>query len=109
MELVNLTPHVLNIHTGTDLIVLEPSGRVARVRMDDEEIGEVDGIPVMKAVFGEVRGLPDPEPGVAYVVSRMVLSALQGQGRDDVFAPGRLLCDENGRISGCMGLSACAS
>jgi len=54
--------------------------------------------------YGTIEGLPAPEPGVIYVVSLLVLQALPS-GRRDVFVPGLLRRDSDGRITGCEGLS----
>ena len=66
---------------------------VARVATVQTDAGALifDGhtFPVVHNTYGEVEGLPDPEPGTIYLVSALVLSALEAQGiyRDDVFAP----------------------
>jgi hypothetical protein len=130
---VNLTPHDLNIHTHTGVFVIPASGTVARVATVNEEApsiaitrtachGECGGcsqmvldgeaciceqlgvpwsIPTVTTSFGEVTGMPDPQPGVFLIVSGMVASAA---ARSDVFSPGDLVRDENGRPVGCRGL-----
>jgi hypothetical protein len=88
-KIVNLTPHEVNVAGVT----FPPSGTVARVATVQTEAGTLvlgeTTIPVVHNTYGEVEGLPDPEPGVVYLVSALVLSALEAQGiyRDDVFAP----------------------
>ena len=84
MKFINLTPHKIVIKTENKTLEVEPSGN-ARVATIEEVVGNVDGIPVVKRTFGEVEGLPEPEDGIAYIVSAMVLGAVKG--RDDVFAP----------------------
>lgn len=109
MNYINLTPHVLNIHHATGgVITVAPSGEVARVATLSEaqpSLG-IDGvsIPVVKTTFGEVTGLPDPREGIVYIVSRLVLEAVK-DARPDVFAPGELVRDADGRPIGCKGLS----
>lgn len=106
--LVNLTPHVLNIHLedGTVLEVA-PSGIVARVATiphpAEPVVAQGISIPCVQTSFGEVVGLPDPDPETTFVVSGMVLEALRG-GRPDVVAPGDLVRDPQGRPCGCRGL-----
>jgi len=88
MKFVNLTPHTIKIvalATDGKEIVVEPSGTIARVETIEKVIAEVDGIPIVKRTFGEVKGIPAPEEGVGYIVSAMVLSAVKG--RIDVYAP----------------------
>lgn len=102
MTIINLTPHILNIHTANGIVEVAPSGNVARVDVTYEASGEVAGIPVSKAVYGNVEGLPEPVEGTIYVVSGMVQARCSD--RHDVYAPGNLVRDENGRPIGCQGL-----
>jgi hypothetical protein len=88
-RIVNLTPHEVNING----LAVPPSGTVARVATVQTEAGTLvfseTTIPVVHNTYGAVEGLPDPEPGTVYLVSALVLSALEAQGiyRGDVFAP----------------------
>jgi hypothetical protein len=89
MQLVNLTPHALTLRAadGTDAVV-PPSGTVARVAAAATDTGKtVAGLPVQTTTLGEVTDLPEPTTGTTYLVSAMVLGALAGSGRSDVFAP----------------------
>ena len=81
MKLINLTPHAISLNDGT---TFPPSGRVARVAADLQQVGEIDGIPVYRQVFGDVEGLPAEIPGTMYIVSGMVLAAVD---RSDCVAP----------------------
>ena len=76
----NFTPHPICLNSGA---VFAPEGlaRVSASFSDFDENG------VCQQVFGEVTGLPAPEEGVLLIVSAMVLSAAQSQGREDVVAP----------------------
>lgn len=104
MKFVNLTPHEINIYSGKKLIETVPaSGTVARREQWEGILGTIDGITITKQVFGEVYGLPDKEEDVAYIVSRIVADALTF--RDDLFIPGPMVRDDNGRVIGCQGLS----
>jgi hypothetical protein len=61
---------------------------VARVATATTTTGQVvGGLPVQTTLFGQVTDLPAPKDGVAYLVSALVLGALAGHGRRDVFAP----------------------
>lgn len=105
MKLVNLTPHAITVISDDDeKFEITPSGTVARVATHKTQVAEIDGIPVYRQTFGEVEGLPAPEQGVCYVVSALVLSALNG-ARPDVLAPdtGAAVRDEAGRILGVRG------
>jgi len=106
-KIVNLTPHALRISTAGGVLVLEPSGAVARCAEQRENalplrVGGVE-IVVSAVSFGAAEGLPAPEEGVVYVVSALVLAAVPD--RADVFAPGPAVRDVEGRVIGCMGLT----
>jgi hypothetical protein len=86
---MNCTPHSIVIRNadGADTTIA-PCGTVPRVIGETRDGTPVAGIPVKIDGVGTVEGLPNPEPGVVYIVSGMVLSALAGSDRVDVFAPG---------------------
>lgn len=88
MKVINLTPHdiVVLAEDGSEIRRYPASGQVARATSKTEIIGELDGIAVAKQQFGEVEGLPAPEPGVVYLVSMVVGQAVAGT-RDDVYGP----------------------
>lgn len=121
----NLTPHTITIYSedGTTILAtIPPSGEVARVATTTKSICLVDGIPVYQTKFGEVIGLPAPhgekfprrtrDRGQTWmdfiaeplIVSRLVLEAVKGE-RTDVYAPGELVRDADGKPIGCKGLS----
>ncbi len=86
---------------------IQPSGQVARVSATAQQVGTItiDGFdfPVVKTVFGEVTGLPEPQEDTVYIVSTLVLSAVQG--RNDLVAPntGAAIRDADGKIVGVPG------
>ena len=102
MNIVNLTPHPITA-AGREI---PPSGQVARVSVSHEEVGALDGLPIYRAIFGPVEGLPSPEPGTAFIVSALVANA--APGRTDLYSPatGHPACerDGQGRIVGVPGL-----
>ena len=101
MKLFNLTPHKIVVyasaHATKPTIVIEPTGVVARVSAMmtevDHRVADVLRIPVSRAEFGNVVGLPEPTEGIVYVVSGMVLDAMHRADptRTDLLAPGELL------------------
>lgn len=103
MAIVSLLPHVTSIVIGDSVTFIDPSGTVARCSQTEETVGEVDGIPLTRQTFGAVTGLPAPEEGTWFLVSRMVASALPD--RHDLVIPGPLVRDEKGVVVGCRGLS----
>lgn len=109
MDLINLTPHVISVRdeNGAELLRLAPSGAVARVAEVRVPNGTIDAdgvaVPVSLVRWGEVIGLPDYQPDVAYVVSAMVAAACGV--RSDVFSPGPLVRGADGQPVGCLGLT----
>jgi len=105
MQIVNLTPHILNLIRMDGTVREVASSGLARVSTSRVQIGEVDGIPLFETVFGEVSGLPDAEEGVLFVVSGLVAAHPSVRDRADVYSPGELVRDEQGKPIGCRGLS----
>lgn len=104
MKFVNLTPHVINIfdgNGGTTHVV--PSGTVARCKETRTVVRHIGSIPVEKAVYGDVVGLPEPQEGTVLIVSMRTAAGVKD--RDDVVFPGEAIRDPNGVIVGCRGLS----
>ena len=79
IKFINATPHAIQLNNGK---VFEPSGILPRV---SQEISEFDGNLIATQSFGKVEGLPEPEHGVVYIVSTMVMSACKD--RVDLVAP----------------------
>jgi len=103
MKLINLTAHPIHIADADGRVIrtLEPSGHVARVAVEQREVGVIDGVPVVESVFGEVEGLPEPQDGVVYIVSTPTMLAARKMGRTDVVSPDTgptAVRDEEGRI-----------
>jgi len=104
---VNLTPHEITVRKpdSTDLRI-PPAGTIARVKTFEEDAAPVDSIPTVYRQFGRIDGLPpyDPRGDVIYIVSALVLSALDGprnEVRPDVVAPdtgSSAIRDDAGRI-----------
>ena len=110
MNIVNLTPHALNLMPeGPDgpTVTILPSGLVARCAVDRVQVDTVtvDGIsvPVNQTRFGEVSDLPDPQPDTVYIVSALVAQAVPE--RQDVFIVDDAVRDEQGRIIGARALA----
>ena len=97
-EVVNLTPHAINI---VEYGEIPPSGLVARVTTKTVPTGMIAGLPVVKTEFGEVTNLPEMN-GVYFIVSSIVKSAAN---RENLLVPGELVRDDKGNITGCKSLS----
>lgn len=100
VELVNLTPHTINVQgVSGEVREISPSGVVARVSESSEVVGEVEGIALYASVYGEVVDLPEPKEGLLFVVSALVKSAVPN--RADVVSPGALVRNAEGQPVGC--------
>ncbi|MBK8434589.1 MAG: hypothetical protein IPL28_26295 [Chloroflexi bacterium] len=114
MNIVNLTPHALNlINTNGLEVVIAPSGLVARIDTKpalthtedgvDFYLTEVTGEPLV-AVAGtaETVEFPAPLANTVYAVSGMFRSYFD---RQDLYQPAELVRDGAGKIIGAKGLS----
>lgn len=99
IEVVNLTPHAINIVGGP---TFEPSGEVARISSTNESVGElvINGelISLITQEFGEIIGLPEEKEGTLFIVSGLIFS---NSSRKDLLVPGEQVRDEQGRVIGC--------
>ena len=102
--IVNLTPHEIHLYRGDELVETVKSSGIARVAVRSEKVGEIDGFPISKNFYGEITGLPDPLPGVYYVVSALVAQAAAGK-RSDLLVVNDTVRDEKGQIVGCRGFA----
>lgn len=103
MNFVNLTPHTLNIiEEDGSVYTLPPSGQVARVATERRIVNIIDGIEIFETVFGEVVGLPERNRNDLLIVSALVA---QRTDRTDVYSPGELVRDADGKVIGCRGLT----
>ena len=103
MKIINLTPHevVVERKDGSRKI-FHPSGEIARVELEDEQVDVVDGIPVYKGKIKEVTGIPKEQEGVMFIVSLFVL---QNSDREDLISPNTsdAIRDDKGRITAVRG------
>ena len=88
-EIINLTPHTVTI--------------LSRNTMQPVAVFPSEGNARCKQTTGEVENLPPFEEGKFYIVSRIVMSALQC--RPDLLVPNELVRDENGVIIGALSLA----
>ncbi len=87
---INLTPHAITVVLpevfGSNRTTYGPSGVVARCATIREEIPLVGPFRCVRQTLGEVENLPKRQPDTFFIVSGMVLTALNGS-RPDVVAP----------------------
>lgn len=104
VTILNATPHAVTLMNSENQVlrVFEPSGICPRCSVSRQVIGDINGIPVNKSIFGEVVGLPEYEEGTIYIVSRVVAEASR---REDLYVVDDAVRDEAGRIIGCRALA----
>jgi hypothetical protein len=108
MNIINLTPHKINLMPeGGPTVTIPPSGLVARCATSRVQVDTVtvDGIsiPVNQTRFGKVSDLPEPQPDTIYVVSALVAQAVPE--RQDVVIVDDAVRDDQGRIIGARALA----
>lgn len=118
-RLVNLNPHEVVLIGDGQQLVLPPSGTVPRLVLDGgttvtvgalgagggtgEETPVTLSLTYGEGLVGLDPPLPDPQPGVLYVTSRVV--AEHCPQRDDLAWPHELVRDTAGRPVGARGLA----
>ena len=104
-EIINLTPHTVTILSRNTMqpIAVFPSEGNARCKQTTEIFGNIGEIELSRTTFGQVENLRPFEEGKFYIVSRIVMSALQC--RPDLLVPNELVRDENGVIIGALSLA----
>ena len=99
MKLVNLTPHTMKISGHPDV---EPSGYIARVNTQIQQVGSVNGVPLMTSKMLGLFNVPDPAPDTMYIVSGLL--RLQLPERKDLVSPSKMIRNEHGAVVACGAL-----
>lgn len=111
-NLINLTPHNINIVCGDKIVTIPKSGVVARVKETQKGIRTISInnnddsiIEIVKKEFLEVENLPSSNENSdnLYIVSSIVKSHQSCINRDDVIVPDCLVRNEKGQPLGCKG------
>lgn len=105
MKIKNLTPHTLNVFDVAGNEHTIPSDGVARAEETRIKLTQIGDFAVDTVMYGNAIGLPELEEGTIIVVSALTAQSPECKSRQDVYIPGPLLRDENGKIVGCVGLS----
>lgn len=102
--LKNYTPHAINIvrADGSIVMTIPSEGVSIRLKTETAQVGEVNGIPLTKTIFGEPEGLPEEREDTILVVSQLVKNALPD--RKDLVVPAEQVRDAEGRVIGCLSL-----
>lgn len=101
MSLVNLCPHSMIVE-GVETVYLPPAAFPARLRLEETEVGYLDGIPIVEQKALDPVGLPSENQGVLLVVSSMLRVAQPH--RLDLVSPTRLIRNDLGEVIGCRAL-----
>jgi hypothetical protein len=106
MKFVNLTPDVIRLETELGVLRIESSG-ISRTSIIVEDLDPIYdplmGYIMRKRIkYGPVEGLPGPENGTIYIVSRLVKQAVPD--RTDCLVPD-LIRDEDGNVICCRALA----
>lgn len=72
---------------------IPPSGELPSVELYSQSVGDLDGIPLEKCVFGHIEALPKPADDIFYIVSELVAKAAKADGRTDCLISGGLVRD----------------
>ena len=108
-EVVNLTPHDVNIYYKDRLIcTFPPSFIVARCQKETKVVGYCQlglgkYVQITETKFGDVDGLPEPKEGVLLIVSKLVAEKYKGIRNDLVITNGHIRVN-NGEVKGCSSL-----
>jgi hypothetical protein len=109
MEIVNLTPHAINIRTKSGSIIIPVSDQVLRLETDRLDAGVIHvanlDIPLVLETYTGTEDLPNPKENTYFVVSRLV--AERFQERSDLLYPTDLQRDDNGSIQFAQSLGVC--
>lgn len=95
-KFINLTPHDINLPYGQ---TVRPTGYVARVNSVQQQVDNINGIPVLVTKLLETMNLPEPEEGVVFIVPAVVRT--NSPERQDLLSPTKLIRDTDGRVVGC--------
>ncbi|MFI6883942.1 hypothetical protein [Streptosporangium canum] len=116
--LINLTQHPIRIYRPETpdrisdlseglLAVIPPTGTEARLAVSPAPASTVtvDGhrIPLRPSTYGAAVNLPDPQPGVLYLISLPLALELRSSGREDLLTTDRLVRNMEGTFIGCRG------
>lgn len=92
VKFMNLTPHDITVYKdGVVVLTIPPEAVPARRDAKEEVVGEVNGIKLVRTIFGPALNVPAPVEGVVYIVSRLV--------KDDCLDRPDVLCPDTGKTA----------
>lgn len=80
MKIINATPHDIVIVGEKENRVIKSIGLTIRLQSETVQVGNIDGIPLTKTVYGGTL-LPLQIDGTIYIVSKMVADRLSATKR----------------------------
>lgn len=80
LRFLNFTPHTITLNDGTEY----SSMGIARV---SNTFTDFNSDNICEVHYGDIINLPEPQDGVRYIVSSLVLAAAKSIGRTDCVAP----------------------
>ena len=103
--IINKTPHRVIILDSDNRIIkcyasLPPVIRINYIKK--RENSTLEGVPICRVESNMVENLPDPQPGIYYIVSSAVKTELSQ--RYDLLTPSEIVRDDYGNILGCKSL-----
>lgn len=104
MKIVNTTPHNVNIcdDNGDVINTFPKSPFPIRLSMTSNNVGDLDGIPLMNVSYGDTD-LPSVQNNVFYIVSALLKQSFPD--RQDLLVPHDIVRDNDGNIIGCKSFS----
>lgn len=105
MKLINKTLHDVHMmdSEGNIIKTLPKAEKPIRLEPKTEIVGDLNGFPITRTVFGAVKNMPSTVVGTFLIVSRMILKAFPN--RTDLLTPNETVRDEKGRVIGCKSFS----
>jgi len=110
VEIVNLTPHEVNLYLGNGEVISYPPANKeapARAAMNTKIIGYLNinnqSIPITRNTYGELENVPPPSPNKLFIVS--ALAAQAAPWRKDLIIPSDPVRNEKNQIVGCKSFS----
>ena len=86
MNLINLTPHVVNVQDAEGIMSIQPTTPPARVQTSNQVLYTIEqDIPVSRVAYGETENLPQPTENTLFIVSMVVAQA--NRHRSDLICP----------------------
>lgn len=82
---INLTEHKIIIYGKCKTTTIEPSGIIARCKIEEHDLESIDEVEIIELVKERIKNLPKPKNGVYYIVSQLVME--EATDRFDLLSP----------------------